>query len=113
MKAAYEVHTARDNGWVFQLKSGDNQVLLQSDSYRTLGGCLNGIESCREHSPYDRFYGRIEDTLHFTFHVKASNNRVIGLGCASASADERESVIRLVKRYAQIAQIIDCTKSRS
>ncbi|MNG09504.1 hypothetical protein D3C84_929230 [compost metagenome] len=110
MKAAYEVRRAGDNGWIFQLKSGDNQVLLQSDSYRTLGGCLNGIESCREHSPYDRFYGRIESSLHFTFHVKASNNRVIGLGCASTSADERENAIGLVKRYAQIAQIIDCTK---
>ena len=110
MKAAYEVRRVGGSGWIFQLKSGDDQVLLQSDSYRTLGGCLNGIESCREHSPYDRFYGRIESSLHFTFHVKASNNRVIGLGCTSASADEREKAIGLVRRYAQIAQIIDCTK---
>jgi len=110
MKASYEVHRAEDNGWIFQLKTRDNQVLLYSDSYRTLGGCLNGIESCREHSPYDRFYGRIERSLHFTFHVRASNNRVIGLGCKSTSTDERENVIEFVKRYAQIAQIIDCTK---
>ncbi|WP_412104495.1 DUF1508 domain-containing protein [Pseudomonas chlororaphis] len=83
--------------------------MLRSEIYKTLSGCINGIESCREHSPYDRFYNRSDDSLRFTFHVRASNNRAISQGRECASADEREIVIGVVKRYAPIAQIMDCT----
>lgn len=106
MKATFEVLRTRDDGWIFQLKIGGHQVVLHSNTYRTLAGCLNGVESCREHSPYDRFYGRGEDHVRFTFHVKASNNRIIGLGCVSASAAEREIAIGLVKRCVQDARTL-------
>lgn len=105
MNARFEVKRSAEGGWFYQLLVADNQVMLQSEAYKTLAGCINGIESCKEHSPYDRFYSRQDGSSGFTFHLRASNNKVISLGQESASADDRERTIDTVKQYAISAQI--------
>ena len=112
MKARCEVFRSAVGEWFYQLLAADNQVMLRSEAYKTFASCINGIESCKEHSPYDRFYNRRDGDSGFTFHLKASNNKSITLGQESTSADEREKMIGTVKRYAPSAQITDCITRR-
>lgn len=104
MTAAFEIRGGEGKGWIFELKI-ENQMILRSDTYRTFSGCLNGVESCREHSPYDRFFGKGKDQVSFTFHLRAANNRIIGLGCISPTPEKRDMAISLVKSCAQAASI--------
>lgn len=107
MKARFEVHRAQGVDWFYQFVAADNRVMLRSEPYKTFAGCIRGVESCREHSPYDRFYNRSDDASGFTFCLKASNNKAISQGPGCASAEEREKVISAVKRYASAARIHD------
>lgn len=112
MSAKYEVYRTEEDGWFFQLKAPGSQVILVSEVYKSLSGCINGIESCREHATFDRFYGRDDVDSRFSFHVRASNNRTIGHGSECVSVEDREAVIRKVKRYAPSAQIVKRTSGR-
>ncbi|BCJ04246.1 MULTISPECIES: DUF1508 domain-containing protein [Pseudomonas] len=107
MKARFEVRRPNGGDWYFQFVLADNQVMLRSEAHKSLANCINGIESCREHSPYDRFYSRLDDESGFSFRLRASNNKAISHGPRCASAEEREKVINTVKRYASAAQITD------
>ncbi|WP_373876194.1 YegP family protein [Pseudomonas mosselii] len=107
MKARFEVQRPPGGDWYYQFVTADNQVMLRSEGHKTLASCIKGIESCREHSPYDRFYNRSDDSLGFTFRLRASNNKVISQGPGCASAEERERIISAVKRYASSALIND------
>lgn len=107
MKARFEVHRPQGGDWFYQFVVADNQVVLRSEAYKTFANCMKGIESCREHSPYDRFYSRSDDAMGYTFRLRASNNKAISKGPGCASAEEREKIISAVKRYASAAQITD------
>lgn len=106
MKARFEIQRLEGN-WYYRLIAADNQVALRSEAHKTLASCIKGAESCREHSPYDRFYSRSNDEPGFTFRLRASNNKTISQGPDCSSAEEREKIISLVKRYASAAQIIE------
>ncbi len=107
MKARFEVHRPQGGHWYYQLVVADNQVLLRSEAHKTFASCTRGIESCREHSPYDRFYSRSVEEPGFTFRLRASNNKTISQGAECSSAEEREKIIGIVKRYASAAQIAE------
>lgn len=111
MGARYEISWSRDGGRRFQLKAPDGQVLLQSETYQTPAGCMNGIASCREHAPFDRFYVRgIAGSAQQAFQLKAANNRVLGQSMPCCSAELRESRIQAIKKYAPTAVIQDHTQ---
>ncbi|MCF5802351.1 DUF1508 domain-containing protein [Pseudomonas tremae] len=105
MKVRFEVHSQQGGDWYYQFVAADNQVMLRSAAHKTLASCIKGIESCLEHSPYDRFYSRSDDAAGFAFSLRAANNKAISRGPRCASAEEREEVIAAVKRYASTAQI--------
>lgn len=107
MKARFEVYRQQGGDWYYQFVTADNQVMLRSGAHESLANCIKGIESCREHSPYDRFYSRSDDASGFTFRLRASNNKAISQGPECSSAEEREKIISAVKRNASTAQITD------
>lgn len=107
MKARFEIHRPQGEDWFYQFVVAANQVILWSEAHKTFASCIKGVESCREHSPYDRFYSRLDDASGFTFHLRASNNKAISQGPRCASAEERERIISTVKRYASAAQITE------
>jgi len=110
MKARFEVHRSQGEDWFYQFVMAQNLVILRSEDHKTFASCIKGVESCREHSPYDRFYSRSDDATGFTFYLRAANNRAISYGKRCASAEEREKIISTVKRYASSAQITDSNK---
>lgn len=109
MKARYEIHESTNGERHFQLKDPKGQVILASDAYISRSGCEKGIESCREHSPFDRFYSRGE-AGEWSFSLRASNNRIIGHGGSQATAEDRDAMISAVKKHAPTAQVINYSK---
>jgi len=111
MKARYEVKWATNEERYFHLKAPNGEIIMHSENYKTLAGCENGIGSCREHAPYDRFYGRaITKGEKLFFHLRAANNRIIGQSELYESVQAREAGIEAVKRYASQADVVDLTK---
>ena len=111
MKARFEIKMGTDEERYFQLKAPNGEIIMSSEGYKTLAGCENGIGSCREHAPYDRFYARgVTQGGKAHFHLRAANNRVIGQSKLFESAQARDSGIEAIKRYAPQADAIDMTK---
>ncbi|RON75820.1 hypothetical protein BK675_10910 [Pseudomonas fluorescens] len=111
MRARFEIRWATSDGRYFHLKAPNGEIILFSETYKTLAGCENGIGSCREHAPYDRFYGRfVTKGEQFSFHVRAANNRIVGQSELYDSAHAREAGIAAVKRHAPQADVVDLTK---
>ena len=106
MKAHYEIHESKNGEMRFQLKDLKGMVILSSAVYTSRANCGKGIESCREHSPFDRFYSRSETGEH-SFSLRSSNNRIIGHGGKQATANTRDAMISAVKKYAPTAQIVN------
>lgn len=105
MNVKYLVYRTGTDGWAFQLKVAGRQVVPRSEVYRTLPGCLNGIASCREHSPFDRFYVREDVGSSNSFRIRASNNRTISSGNLYSTVEDREIAIKQVKKYAAAAPV--------
>ena len=111
MKARYEIKWTTNAERYFHLKAPNGEIIMYSESYKKLAGCENGISSCREHAPYDRFYGRAASKGEKPFfHLKAANNRIIGQSEPYETVQAREVGLAAVKRYAPQADVIDLTK---
>lgn len=111
MKACFEIMWATSEGRYFHLKAPNGEIILYSETYKTLPGCEHGIGSCREHAPYDRFYGKSATKgEQFSFHLRAANNRVVGQSELYDSVLARDAGIAAVKRHAPQAGVVDLTK---
>lgn len=111
MKARYEIKRSTNDERYFHLKAPNGEIIMSSEGYKTLAGCENGIGSCREHAPYDRFYTRaVTPEGNPFFHLRAANNRIIGQSELYASVQARDTGIEAIKRYAPQADVIDLTK---
>lgn len=111
MKARFEIKRGTDEERYFHLKAPNGEIIMSSEGYKTLAGCENGIGSCREHAPYDRFYGRaVTQGGKAHFHLRAANNRIIGQSELYESVLDRDARIEAIKRYAPQADVVDLTK---
>jgi uncharacterized protein YegP (UPF0339 family) len=48
---AFEVETAKNGQYYFVLRATNHQIIGQSETYETEGGCKNGIESVQKNAP--------------------------------------------------------------
>lgn len=111
MTARYEIEWATNSIRHFHLKAPNGEIIMHSEGYKTLAACENGIGSCREHAPYDRFFTRAETPGgHPFFYLRVANNRIIGQSQVYASVKAREAGIEAIKRYASEAELFDLTK---
>lgn len=111
MKARFEIKWGTNEERYFHLKAPNGEIIMYSEGYKTLAGCGNGIGSCREHAPYDRFYGRaVTPGGKPFFHLRAANNRIIGQSELYESVQARDTGIEAIKRYAPQADVHDLTK---
>ena len=105
------VITKRTNGdYQFNLKAGNGQIILTSEGYATKSGCQNGIQSVKNHAPYNSYYDRKTSTnWKYYFSLKASNGQVIGVSEMYETSSGRDSGIESVKNNAPSASIEDLT----
>lgn len=93
---------------MFNLKAGNGQVILTSQTYASKDGCKNGIESVRKNSQDDGQFERktAKDGSPF-FTLNATNGQVIGKSEMYSSKDAMENGIASVKKNAPDAEVVD------
>ena len=92
----FVVKQTKNNGFMFNLKAGNGEIIATSETYTTEKACLNGIESVRKNS----VAGKLEDQTvenfekqtnpkfevykdkagEFRFRLKATNGEIIATG---------------------------------
>ncbi len=106
MASKFEIKTAKDGQYYFNLKAGNGEVILTSQMYKAKSGALNGAESVRNNANDDTLFERkvsSSDKPYFT--LKAKNHQVIGKSGFYKSAAAMEKGIDSVKRSATEARI--------
>ncbi len=103
----------RTNGdFQFNLKAGNEQVILTSQGYSTKPSCENGIGSVKTHSQEDSKFERntAQDGRSY-FNLKAGNGQIIGTSQMYESGNGMENGIESVKNNAPHASVEDESNS--
>ena len=104
----FEIKTTDSGKTMFNLKAANGQVILTSQSYASMDGCKNGIESVKKNAQNDAQFERktAKDGSPF-FTLNATNGQVIGQSEMYSSNDAMENGIASVKKNAPDAEVED------
>lgn len=95
------------SGFRFNLKSGNGETILSSETYQSEAGARNGAESVKKNSMEDARYERKTDASSANYFVlKAGNGEIIGKSETYSSEAAMEKGIQAVKMNAADAQIV-------
>ena len=110
MSSYFELKAAADSQFMFNLKAGNNEVILTSESYASKQGAVNGIDSVKANASADAHYERkvAKDNSPY-FVLKAVNSQVIGSSQMYSSASAMEAGIASVKANGPTATTKDLT----
>ncbi|KZE35243.1 hypothetical protein EV683_1206 [Crenobacter luteus] len=108
MAGKFEVKTAKDGQFMFNLKASNGQVILTSELYKTHAAALNGVESVKKNAPDDERYERRENKNGEPYFIlKAANHQEIGRSEYYSSKAAMENGIESVKKHAPDASVVD------
>ncbi|HAL31176.1 MAG TPA: hypothetical protein DCP20_10785 [Coriobacteriia bacterium] len=110
MPGKFVLALAKNGEFTFNLKAGNSQTILTSETYKAKKSALNGIESVRTNGVMDEhFERRVAKDGRPYFVLKASNGQEIGRSQMYASSATMEKGIASVKNNAQNAVVEDTT----
>lgn len=96
----------------FNLKAGNGEIILTSETYVAKQGALNGIASVRENAPLDERYERKTASNGSPYFIlKAANGETLGKSEMYSSTAARDNGIASVKTNAPTASVEDQTGS--
>jgi uncharacterized protein YegP (UPF0339 family) len=104
----FELNAAAGSQFRFNLKAGNNQVILSSELYKTKQSALDGIASVKQNAVDDARYQRKtakDDSAYFT--LVAGNGQAVGRSEMYSSAAAMENGIASVKANAPTAAVKD------
>lgn len=79
MAGKFELKTAKNGKFHFNLKASNGQIILSSEMYETRKAAENGIASVRKNAGDEKRYEqKISNKGEHYFNLKASNGEVIG-----------------------------------
>ena len=110
MAAKYHV-LGSGEAFRFNLKAGNGEIILTSESYQSKSAALNGIESCKKSAADDaRYDRRIAKNEQPYFVLKAGNGEIIGKSEMYSGNAAMENGIASVKKNGPDAEIDDDTQ---
>ncbi|PPE70491.1 YegP family protein [Caldimonas thermodepolymerans] len=110
MAGYFELKTAANGQYVFNLKAANHQVILSSETYKTKASALDGIASVQKNAPNDARYERKEAKDGSPYFVlTATNGQVIGRSEMYSSRSAMENGVASVKAHAPQATVKDLT----
>ncbi|HYK04121.1 MAG TPA: YegP family protein [Thermoanaerobaculia bacterium] len=94
----------------FNLRAGNNEIILTSEQYETKSGALNGIASVRKNAPDENRYVRKTATNGSPYFVlTAANGEIIGTSELYSTSTARDNSISAVMKTAPDAPLVDNT----
>ena len=110
MKTTFEIRKTENDKYMFNLKSGNDQVILTSQTYESKESAEEGIASVKENAGLDdRYEEKTGTNGHPYFVLLAANRQVIGRSQMYSSRGAMRKGIASVKKNAQRAGIVDFT----
>jgi uncharacterized protein len=110
MAAKFVIQKGSSGQYRFNLKAGNGEIILSSETYQTKQGAKNGIESVKTNAPNDARYERKTASNNQPYFVlKAANGEAIGRSETYSSTSAMENGIESVKRNAPAAAVEDLT----
>lgn len=104
MSGYFEIKPAAGAQFMFNLKAGNHEVILTSQSYASKQGAEAGVESVKTNAASDERYARKVATDNSPYFVlNAANGEVIGKSEMYSSASAMEGGIGSVKANAPTA----------
>jgi uncharacterized protein len=111
MAGSFFVSKSTRERFRFDLRAGNDEHVLKSETYDSKADALDGIESVRTNSQNDtRFDRRTVEDGGYYFVLKAANGEAMGTSNIYTSAARMEKGINWVKTTAPSAGIIDKTR---
>ena len=106
MAGKFELKTAANGKFHFNLKAGNGQIILSSEMYETKAAAENGIASVVKNAAEEARYERRKAANGSPFFVlKAGNGEVIGRSEMYSADPAMETGIESVKTNAPTAKI--------
>lgn len=94
----------------FNLKAGNHETILSSQTYESKGSAENGIASVQENGPKEeRFERKTSKAGEPYFVLNAANGQIIGTSEMYSSEAARDNGIESVKKNASSNTIKDIT----
>ena len=110
MAGTFVIEAGKTGKIRFNLRAGNHQVILTSETYDTKASAQNGIESVRKNATDDSRYERktAKDGSAY-FVLKAKNGETIGKSEMYTSTSGMENGIKSVAANAPTATVVDRT----
>jgi hypothetical protein len=106
----FEIKTRGKDGFMFNLKAGNGQIIMTSQGYKSMDACLNGIESCRTNAQDEGQFDKLESSNGKPyFNLKAGNGQIIGTSEMYESVASRDNGIASVMKNAPDSTVVDTT----
>jgi uncharacterized protein len=108
MAGTFVIEVGKTGKYRFNLRSGNHQVILSSETYDSKAGAENGIESVRKNATDDSQVVRktAKDGSPY-FVIKAKNGETIGKSEMYSSTSGMENGIKSVAANAPAATVVD------
>ena len=98
----------KDGQFMFNLQSGNGQIVLTSERYKQKASATNGIESVKKNSQDAGMFEKLtSDSGKEYFVLKAANGQVIGNSQMYADGSSRDAGIESVRANAPSAEVDD------
>ena len=108
MAGKFEIQKSAGGSYRFNLKSGNQETILSSESYQTKEEARYGAESVKSNAADDNRYERKTSTDGQSYFVlKAANQEIIGTSETYSSQSAMENGIQAVKTNASNAEIVE------
>jgi uncharacterized protein YegP (UPF0339 family) len=102
----FEVKQNKNGEYIFTLKAGNGQSILNSEGYTTKSACENGIESVRKNSLIEDRFQKMESSNGYQyFYLKATNGMILATSNYYESMASRDNGILSVMKNAPDAKI--------
>lgn len=108
MAAKFEIKKGNDGHFRFNLKAGNGEIILTSESYTAKASAQGGIDSVKANAADDSRYERKESKAGEPYFVlKAANGETLGKSEMYSSKSAMENGIKSVKTNAPGAAVED------
>ncbi|MCI7759195.1 MAG: YegP family protein [[Eubacterium] saphenum] len=119
----FEIKKTKNDGFVFNLKAGNGEVIATSETYNTLDACKNGINSVITNAPEapvedqtvegfateknPKFELYTDKKGEFRFRLKAKNGQIIATGEGYKAKAGCKNGIESIKKNVVDAKIVE------
>lgn len=112
MAAKFVIAKGSSGKYRFNLKAGNGEIILTSETYESKASAQDGIESVKTNAPTDSRYERKTASNGQPYFVlKAASGQIIGRSETYSSTSAMEGGIESVKKNAPGAEVEDASDS--